>query len=225
MRAFSDADRFRATALSAIADAQRTRVQLDVSRNQESVTHAKRLTIEANLAQADAALSSAQAALDLAEQDQRNTIIRSSIDGVVGDRHVEPGDYVQPGTRLLTVVPMDDLYVIANFKESQTDRMVPGQEATVEIDALRGEKLQGYVERFAPGSGSQFSLLPFEPGTGNFTKIAQLVPVRIRFAPNQLALAALRPGLSSVVTVKLQIAPGQSRYSAGATEPDAPLVF
>lgn len=219
-----DADRFRATALSAIADAQKTRAQLEVSRQQESVTHAKRLTIEANLAQADATLSSAQAALDLAKQDQKNTIIRSPIDGVVGDRQVEPGDYVQAGTRLLTVVPIDDLYVIANFKETQTDRMVPGQEATIEVDALPGEKLHGLVESFAPGSGSQFSLLPFEPGTGNFTKIVQRVPVRVRFAPNQPALAALRPGLSSIVTVRLGAIAGQPKYSDGAVESASPLV-
>ena len=219
-----DADRYRATALSAIADAQKTRAQLDVSRNQESVTHAKRLTIEANLAQADAAVSSAQAALDLAQQDQKNAVIRSPIDGVVGDRQVEPGDYVQPGTRLLTVVPIGELYVIANFKETQTDRMVPGQLATIEVDALPGEKLQGSVESFAPGSGSQFSLLPFEPGTGNFTKIVQRVPVRIRFAQNQPALAALRPGLSSVVTVQLKSVAGHQQYSSGAVESLSPVV-
>jgi len=123
---------------------------------------------------------------------------------VVGDRQIEPGDYVQPGTRLLSVVPVDALYVIANFKETQTARMVVGQSASVEVDALPGHALTGHVESFAPGSGSQFSLLPFEPGTGNFTKIVQRVPVRIRFDAGQVALERLRPGLSSTVTVQLR---------------------
>ncbi len=148
-------------------------------------------------------MANANAALDLARQDQTNTLVRAPIDGVVGDRQVEPGDYVQPGTRLLTVVPLDALYVIANFKETQTARMVVGQTASVEVDALPSRELKGRVESFAPGSGSQFSLLPFEPGTGNFTKIVQRVPVRIRFEAGQSVLARLRPGLSSTVTVQL----------------------
>ncbi len=110
---------------------------------------------------------------------------------------------MQPGTRLLTIVPLDALYVTANFKETQVTRMLAGQSATIEVDALPGQPLKGVVDSFAPGSGSQFSLLPFEPGTGNFTKIVQRVPVRIRFDPGQAALAQLRPGLSSTVTVRL----------------------
>ena len=181
----------------------RSRAQLDVSRNQEAVTHAKRATLQANLAQADAAVARAQAALDLARQDQQHALIRAPIDGVVGDRQVEPGDYVQAGTRLFTIVPLDALYVTANFKETQVTRMLAGQPATIEVDALPGQPLKGVVDSFAPGSGSQFSLLPFEPGTGNFTKIVQRVPVRIRFEPGQADLARLRPGLSSTVTVRL----------------------
>jgi membrane fusion protein (multidrug efflux system) len=198
-----DFDQYRATAISAQSDAARSRAQLDVSRNQEAVTRAKRATLRANLAQADAAVARAQAALDLARQDQEHALIRAPIDGVVGDRQVEPGDYVQPGTRLLTIVPLGALYVTANFKETQVTRMVAGQPATIEVDALPGQPLSGVVDSFAPGSGSQFSLLPFEPGTGNFTKIVQRVPVRIRFDPGQSALARLRPGLSSTVTVRL----------------------
>ena len=130
-------------------------------------------------------------------------MIRAPIDGVVGDRQVEPGDYVQPGTRLLTIVPMNALYVTANFKETQVSRMTIGQRAVIKVDALPGEALKGEVESFAPGSGSQFSLLPFEPGTGNFTKIVQRVPVRIRLDPGQAGLERLRPGLSTTVKVRL----------------------
>ncbi|CAM0999663.1 HlyD family secretion protein [Rhodanobacter sp. Root179] len=199
----SAAEQFRTAAITAQANAEHSRAQFAVSRDAASVTHASRLALQAGLAQAEAGVATAKAALELARQDQANTLIRAPIDGVVGDRQVEPGDYVQPGSRLLTVVPLDALYVIANFKETQTARMMVGQDASVEVDALPGQTLHGHVESFAPGSGSQFSLLPFEPGTGNFTKIVQRVPVRIRFDPGQAALARLRPGLSSTVSVKL----------------------
>ena len=180
-----DADQYRAAAISAVADADRSRAQFDVSRNQAAVTRAKRQNLQANLAQAEAAVAGAQAALNLAQQDQQHTMIFAPFDGVVADRQVEQGDYVQPGTRLLSIVPVNDLYVVANFKETQTGRMTAGQSASIEIDALPGVVLKAQVESFAPGSGSQFSLLPFEPGTGNFTKIVQRVPVRIRVDSGQ----------------------------------------
>jgi membrane fusion protein (multidrug efflux system) len=198
-----DADTFRAAAVTAQSDADHSRAELDVSRNQAAVVSAKRATLQAALAQSQAAVARAEAALSLAKQDQDHTVIRAPIDGVVGDRQVEPGDYVQPGTRLLTLVPMASLYVTANFKETQVARMLPGQPALIKVDALPGVKLKGEVESFAPGSGSQFSLLPFEPGAGNFTKIVQRVPVRIRFEPGQPGLDRLRPGLSTTVAVRL----------------------
>ena len=198
-----DADTYRAAAITAQSDADHSRAELDVSRNQASVTQAKRATLLANQAEAEAAVARAQAALTLARQDQGHAVIRAPIDGVVGDRQVEPGDYVQPGTRLLTIVPMNALYVTANFKETQVSRMTVGQPATIKVDALPGKALKGQVESFAPGSGSQFSLLPFEPGTGNFTKIVQRVPVRIRLDPGQAGLERLRPGLSTTVRVGL----------------------
>jgi membrane fusion protein (multidrug efflux system) len=198
-----DADQYRAAAITAESDADHSRAALDVTRNQASVTAAKRAVLTAGQAQAQAAVARAQAALDLARQDQGHAIVRAPIDGVVGDRQAEPGDYVQPGTRLLTLAPLGALYVTANFKETQISRMTIGQRATIKVDALPGTPLHGQVDSFAPGTGSQFSLLPFEPGTGNFTKVVQRVPVRIRLDANQPALARLRPGLSSTVTVKL----------------------
>jgi membrane fusion protein (multidrug efflux system) len=155
------------------------------------------------LAQARAGREKAQAALDLALQDQSHAEIRAPVAGVVGDRQAHVGDFVQPGSRLLTLVPMDRLYITANFKETQTDRMLRGQAAKVEVDALPGVTLKAHVESFAPGSGSEFALLPFEPGVGNFTKIVQRVPVRLRFDPGQPEVAKLRPGLSAKVTVAL----------------------
>ncbi len=199
-----DVERFRAAAVGAQSAADRSRAQLSVSQDQAAVTAAKRATLTANLAQAEAAVARARAASILARQDQTHTVIVSPIDGVVGDRQAEPGDYVQPGTRLMTIVPMKALYVVANFKETQVARMLPGQEATIKVDALDGKALKGRVESFAPGSGSQFSLLPFEPGTGNFTKIVQRVPVRIRLDPGQAEVARLRPGLSTTVKVRLK---------------------
>ncbi len=103
----------------------------------------------------------------------------------------------------MSVVPLHALYVTANYKETQTGRMHAGQRATVRVDAGSSRPLAGVVESLAPGSGSSFALLPFEPGTGNFTKIVQRVPVRIRLDDPPSALSGLRPGLSVIVTVAL----------------------
>lgn len=199
-----DAEERRAAAVSAQSDADKTRAELDVSRNQATVVSARREVLTANVASAEASVGRARAALDLALQDQANAIVRAPIDGVVGDRQAEPGDYVQAGTRLMTIVPATGLYVTANFKETQTGRMRAGQAADIEIDALPGVRLHGVVDSFAPGSGSSFALLPFEPGTGNFTKVVQRVPVRIRLDPGQADAARLRAGLSTTVKVDLR---------------------
>jgi len=198
-----DADTYRTAAIGAEQAAARARASLAVSERTADVTSARRPTLQAALEKAEARRLRAAAALDLAQQDQRHSLIRAPIDGVVGNRQVRVGDYVQPGTRLLTLVPMKALYVTANFKETQTRDMRVGQRATIRVDAL-GHSLNGRVDSFAPGSGSTFSMLPFEPGTGNFTKIVQRVPVRIRFDPGQAPDAAIRPGLS--VTAKVRVA-------------------
>lgn len=198
-----DAEERRAAAVSTQSAADKSRADLDVTRNQASVVTARREVLIANVARAEASVARARAALDLALQDQANTIVRAPIDGIVGDRQAEPGDYVQAGTRLLTLVPSTGLYVTANFKETQTGRMHVGQPAEVEIDALPGVHLHGVVDSFAPGSGSSFALLPFEPGTGNFTKVVQRIPVRIRLDPGQPDLSRLRSGLSTTVKVDL----------------------
>jgi membrane fusion protein (multidrug efflux system) len=202
-----DADAYRAAAVTAQSDAARSRALFDVSQDQAGVVQARRATLIAAEAQAQAGLAHANATLVLAKEDQAHALIRAPIDGVVGDRQVEPGDYVQPGTRLLSVEPLNALYVVANFKETQVARMAVGQPVRIKVDALAGKTLTGRVDSFAPGTGSQFSLLPFEPGTGNFTKIVQRVPVRIRLDPGQAGLATLRPGLSTTASVSLT-APG-----------------
>jgi membrane fusion protein (multidrug efflux system) len=149
-----------------------------------------------------ASLAKAKAALLLATQNLAHTIIRAPENGFIGDRQAQTGEFVSPGTQLLTVVPMETIYVTANFKETQTARMLIGQHARVQIDALPGKTFDGEVESFAPASGSEFSLLPFEPATGNFTRIVQRVPVRIRLYPSQDGLVRLRPGLSAEVAVQ-----------------------
>lgn len=199
-----DADAVRAAAVSAEQDLARSKAMLEVERAALNVTRAKRASLEAALQKATASEQRDRAALDLALQDQRHAVITAPIDGVVGNRQVQQGDYVQAGTRLLTLVPMNSLYVTANFKETQIGRMRPGQAATVRVDALSARPLTGVVESLAPGSGSQFALLPFEPGTGNFTKIVQRVAVRIRLDADQAALGSLRPGLSVTAKVALR---------------------
>lgn len=199
-----DAERIKATAITAASGADRSRAELGVSAQQAAVTRARRPVLEAQLQAAQAAALKARAALDLAKQDRDHAVIVAPIDGVVGNRQVQVGDFVQPGSRLLTLVPVKALYVVANFKETQTRSMRVGQKAEVYVDALGGDALTGTVESFAPGSGSEFTLLPFEPGSGNFTKIVQRVGVRIRIDPGQAALAVLRPGLSVTAKVKLR---------------------
>ncbi len=196
-----DADRAQSEAIAAAAAAEKSRASLAVSRSQADVTQHRRGELEAGVAQAMAERDKARAALTLTLQDREHSDIRAPISGVVGDRQANVGDYVQPGSRLMTLVPVSDLYITANFKETQTARMLEGQAAKVKVDALPGVTLKAHVESFAPGSGSQFALLPFEPGTGNFTKIVQRVPVRLRFDPGQADVARLRPGLSAKVTV------------------------
>ena len=195
-----DADRARAQAAGAASEAARSRAVLEVSRAQVDVTAGRRAELAAAVAQADAAAERAAGDVALAQQDLAHAVIRAPVDGVIGNRQVQPGDYVQPGTMLMRLVPMRTLYVTANFKETQTTRMRPGQNADIAVDALGGQTLHGVVDSIAPGSGAQFALLPFEPGTGNFTKIVQRLPVRIRLlAPD----AQLRPGLSAVVSVRV----------------------
>ena len=198
-----DADTYAAASVTAEQDAARARALLSVSDETAGVTRARRAGLEAALLTAQARVGQARAALDLTQQDQRHTVILAPIDGTVGNRQVRVGDYVQPGTRLLTLVPLHALYVTANFKETQTARMRPGQPVTIHADALPGTALTGRLESLAPGSGSSFALLPFEPGTGNFTKIVQRVGVRIRFDPGQPGVDQLRPGLSVTARVRL----------------------
>jgi membrane fusion protein, multidrug efflux system len=152
-------------------------------------------------AQALAQLESAKASVSTARQNLDDTLLRASVEGTIGDDSARLGQYVQPGTRLMSLVPVMSVYLVANFKETQLGRMRVGQKATVEIDALGGAKIDAEVESFAPGTGSQFALLPPENATGNFIKIVQRVPVRLRLLPPKDLAGRLIPGLSVTVRV------------------------
>ncbi len=164
-------------------------------------------TLKAQLAQARAQLDAAKESLSQAEIDLNDTVLRSPIAGRVGDRTVQLGQFAQPGTRLMTVVPTQQMYLVANFKETQMQRMRPGQPAHISVDAYPDLALTGTVESFAPGTGAQFALLPPENATGNFTKIVQRVPVRIRVNAPEHAAPAFVPGLSIEVSVDTKAAP------------------
>jgi membrane fusion protein (multidrug efflux system) len=157
--------------------------------------------ITAQIAQARAQLEAAQASARQSRLDLQDTIVRSALAGKVGDRTVRVGQYVQPGTRMLTVVPVQSTYLEANFKETQVGHMRVGQPVTLHVDALPGKDLHGVVDSFAPGTGSQFALLPPENATGNFTKIVQRVPVRIRIETGPETRSVLLPGLSVTADV------------------------
>ena len=194
------ADSFRSQAIGAEQAAARARAALTVSRKEASLTSSRRASLLADIQKAEADQLAARAALDLALQNRRHSLILAPVNGVVGNRQVRVGDYVQPGTQLLTLVPVHAAYVTANFKETQVRDMRVGQAVRVKIDALKAT-LEGRVESLSPRSGSTFSLLPFEPGTENFTKIVQRVPVRIQLASGQAEMGQLRAGLSATVTV------------------------
>jgi len=146
--------------------------------------------------QAEAAIAAKTAALAQAKINLEQTVITAPVDGMVGDRTVRQGQLVQAGTRLMSVVPTNAIYLVANFKETQTGHMVSGQPVAISIDSFPGQTVDGTVDSLAPGTGAQFALLPPENATGNFTKIVQRVPVRIRIMANAAIREALRPGLS-----------------------------
>lgn len=199
-----DTERVQAGTIAASANADQRRADREVAAQSAVVTQAKRPVLLAELARAKAAVASALAARDLALQDQGHTIIRAPSAGIIGNREIRVGDFVKPGSQLMRLVPSQNLYVVANFKETQTQRMLVGQTVEISVDALGGDTVMGKIESFAPASGSEFSLLPFEPGSGNFTKIVQRIAVRIRLDPAQKPVARLRPGLS--VTAKVDLA-------------------
>jgi membrane fusion protein, multidrug efflux system len=144
---------------------------------------------------------------DKAKRDLSFTTLRAPYDGVVGNLSVEQGDMVTAGQKLAVVVPMDKLYIVANFKETQLAKLVPGEKVKVAVDAMSDTEFEGTVSSLAPASGAVFSLLPPENATGNFTKVVQRVPVRIDIPADVLKHGRLRAGLSVIVDVDSRTAP------------------
>ena len=190
-------DEATATRDKAVAAVASARASLNAAHAQVDVLAAQRTEAEATLA-------GLQTAVSIAERDLGYTSITAPVDGVFGNKAVDLGALVQPGTRIGAVVPLDDLHVEANFKETQLGRIRPGQEVAISVDALPEDTFRGVVESVAPGSGATFSLLPPENATGNFTKITQRVPVRIRIDQSSDPHGLLRPGLSVLATVDVR---------------------
>jgi membrane fusion protein, multidrug efflux system len=158
-------------------------------------------SLRAQVRQAQAQGEAAEAQLSAANVNLGATVVRASVAGRVGNKSVQVGQFVQTGTRMMSVVPLASIYVVANFKETQIGLMRPGQPATIHVDALDDVDLHGHVESVSPGTGAQFSLLPPQNATGNFTKIVQRVPVRIAIDAGPDARRILVPGLSVIVEV------------------------
>ncbi|HIB3372482.1 MAG TPA: HlyD family secretion protein [Pseudomonas aeruginosa] len=153
-----------------------------------------------------AALAQARAARDLARIDLDSTVVRAPVGGVIGNRQVRIGRFVTPGVSLLDIVPLDDVWIVANFKETQVAHIRPGQRVRITIDGYPSGELEGVVDSFAAGTGSAFSLLPADNATGNFVRVVQRVPVKIRFAANPLP-GRIVPGLSARVEVARSAGP------------------
>jgi len=179
------------------------RQAFETARGQALIAVRSRGEIEADLSQAEAAQYRARTELAAARAEKAHTDVTAPAAGIVADVAATPGAVVQPGVRLMTIVSQAAPYLTANFKETQVGRMRPGEAASVKVDALPGRVFTGRVDSLSPGSGSEFAQLPFQPGTGNFTKIVQRVPVRIALDPGQPGLDQLRPGLSAEVTVNV----------------------
>jgi len=152
--------------------------------------------LNAELAQANASLAQSQARAQQAALDLGHTEIRAPVDGIVGDKTVAVGDYLQTGTEIMAVVPLGQVYLIANYKETQITNIAAGQHVTLSVDAYPGLKVTGTVDSIAPASGQEFALLPPDNATGNFTKIVQRVPVKIDLDLTPDIIGKLRPGMS-----------------------------
>jgi membrane fusion protein, multidrug efflux system len=166
-----------------------------------TTAEANAAVLSAQKTEGERVLDQDKLAVDKAKLDLDHTIVRAPFDGVVGNRAAEPGEYVQPGTRLMALVPLQDIYVDANFKETQLADLRPGQTADISVDAFPDHDIKGTVESIAPASGSVFSLLPPDNATGNFTKVVQRLAVRVRVPATVAAADLVRPGMSVVVAV------------------------
>ena len=143
-----------------------------------------------------------------------DTVLRAPIDGVIGNRTVRAGQLVEPGRFLMAVVPLDDVWVVGNFKETQLTRVREGQPVTVQVDTYPGTDIKGVVAGMSPASGAEFSILPPQNASGNFTKIVQRIPVKIAIDPADNMKGLLRPGMSCTVSIDTKKRQGENQVAA-----------
>ena len=190
----AQADQAEALARASLARLQAARDSARAASSQIGVQHAL-------LRGSDARLLAAEAARDLAAHQLADTRIHAAIAGVVSQKSLEPGQFMQPGQPMMSLVSLDSVWVVANLKETELTGIGPGSVAEFEVDAYPGTVWTGRVESLSPATGSQFTLLPPDNATGNFTKVVQRVPVRVGIARGQHPDKPLRPGMSAVVTL------------------------
>jgi len=166
--------------------------------------------------QAEATLKAQQAARDLAAINLGYTRITAPVDGMVGQRQIQAGQYAAVGTQVIALVPLPHVWVIANYRETQMTHVRLGQSARVTVDAFPGVVLHGHVDSWSPASGADFSLLPPDNATGNFTKVVQRIPVKIVLEPNPQIADLLRPGMSVIATIDTDSSPAKTSGDARA---------
>lgn len=175
-----------------------------IERSQSEAVRPKQQAVsEARYKQAQAQVRQRQADLDLAQLNVGYTTIRASVDGIVSRKNAEPGMHVSPGQQIMALVPLDDVWITANFKETQLKSMRPGQEVEISVDTYGGRKYRGHIDSIAAASGAKFSLLPPENATGNYVKVVQRIPVKIVLEPGENRDHSLLPGMSVEPTVLL----------------------
>ncbi len=196
------------------ASADNARISLEQAKANLAAGQANVVAAEANIEllkaqrkEAEGSIKQLELARDKAARDLSFTVLRAPYDGVIGNLSVQTGDLVSAGKRLASLVPMNELYVDANFKETQLARVVPGSKVKVHVDAFDDDAIEGTVQSISPASGSVFSMLPPENATGNFTKVIQRVPVRVVLSKEDIDKHHLRAGLSVVVDVDTRTAP------------------
>jgi membrane fusion protein, multidrug efflux system len=193
----------------AVDNEKRTEATLELNHAQLDQQRQQLNVLDSQLHQADAALKAQQAARSLASISLGYTRITAPVDGMVGQRQVRPGQYVSVGTQVITLVPLPNVWVIANYKETQMAHIRIGQPARVTVDAFPGVVLHGHVDGWSPASGAEFSLLPPDNATGNFTKVVQRVPVKIVLDPDPAVDELLRPGMSVISTIDTKSESGE----------------
>ncbi|HEY6395115.1 MAG TPA: HlyD family secretion protein [Candidatus Binataceae bacterium] len=197
-KAQKDVERYKALFEQHVASLDEYEEKTRAATVDAAVTESDRATAKAAetlITSREAAVSSAKAVLDQALLNLAYTRITASMSGVIGEKTLEVGERVQPGQQLMAIVPLDEIWVTANFKETQIRRMHPGQRATIYVDAL-GRGYDGYLEGLGGASGEKYSLLPPENATGNYVKVVQRIPIRLRFDRGQNSDHRLRPGMS-----------------------------